>query len=308
MAEKKEHIEIVSLPEYAQADTSFVVSTLCSLGPDFFAHNEAPHRHEFYTIYWIRKGELVHTIDTVTHVVKKNTLFFLAPRQVHKMQFSDKVDGYMIAFPDAFMCMNEPMAGIQSGLFINNQFSSVITLDHEQEKEFEVIVQRMLRELGEKEAGYETAINSLLRYFLVLASRINGANIAALPEQFSSHNSSVFLHFKNLIEENYHRLKNVSDYADQLHIKPVLLNEISKQLSGLTAGEHIRNRIILEAQRYLYNTDLTAKEISYKLGFEDPHYFSRFFKKYTNQSPSEFRDAARAGAATVGIDETPSVA
>jgi len=303
MAEKRDHIEIVSLPEYAKADASFVVSTLCSLGPDFFAHNEAPHRHEFYTIYWIKRGELTHTIDTVTHVVKRNTLFFLAPRQVHKMHFSEKVDGYMIAFPDAFMCLQEAanMAGIQSSLFINNQFSSVITLDAEQEKEFEVIVQRMMREMQEQEAGYETALHSLLRYFLVLASRIKGASMAAVPEQFAAHNSSVFLHFKNLIEENYHHLKNVSDYADQLHIKPVLLNDISKQLSGITAGEHIRNRIILEAQRYLYNTDLTAKEIAYKLGFEDPHYFSRFFKKYTNQSPSEFRDAARAGAPVNGL-------
>lgn len=295
MAEKKEQIEILSLPAYAEADTSFVVSTLCSMGPGFFAHNETPHRHEFYTIYWIRKGELTHTIDTVTHVVKKNTLFFLAPRQVHKMHFSEKVDGYMIAFPDAFMCLQEAagMAGIQTGLFINNQFSSVITLDHEQEKEFEVIVQRMIRELSEKEAGYETALNSLLRYFLVLASRVKGASMAAVPEQFSAHNSSLFLHFKNLIEEEFLQLKTVSDYAARLHIKPVLLNEISKQLSGITAGEHIRNRVILEAQRYLYNTDLTAKEIAYKLGFEDPHYFSRFFKKYTHQSPSEFRDSAR---------------
>lgn len=295
MADKKDQIEILALPAYAEADTSFVVSTLCSMGPEFFAHNETPHRHEFYTIYWIRKGELTHTIDTVTHVVKKNTLFFLAPRQVHKMHFSDKVDGYMIAFPDAFMCLQEAagMAGIQQGLFINNQFSSVITLDQEQEKEFEVVVERMIRELSEKEAGYETALNSLLRYFLVLASRIKGASMAAVPEQFAAHNSSLFLHFKNLIEEEFLHLKTVSDYAARLHIKPVLLNEISKQLSGITAGEHIRNRIILEAQRYLYNTDLTAKEVAYKLGFEDPHYFSRFFKKYTHQSPSEFRESAR---------------
>ena len=100
--------------------------------------------------------------------------------------------------------------------------------------------------------------------------------------------------FKGLIEQRYMELKNVSDYAAQLHIKPVLLNEISKQLSGITAGEHIRNRVILEAQRYLFNTDLTAKEIAYKLGFEDPHYFSRFFKKYTNQTPSEFKELAKA--------------
>lgn len=297
MSDKRAHIEVVPLPRYAQTDPKFVVSGLCELGDGFFASNGVPHRHDFYTIYWIKKGQLINTIDTVTHAVKKNTLFFLAPGQVHKMEFSEKIEGYMIAFQDAFMCLKDQAAslmGINSSLFFNNQFSSVITLTTEQEKDFEMVVHMMMKEVNEQAADYETAFHGLLRYFLVLASRIKGSSMLAAPEQHASHNSSLFLQFKNLIEEKYTTLKNVSDYAGILHIKPVLLNEISKQLSGITAGEHIRNRVILEAQRYLYNTDLSAKEIAYKLGFDDPHYFSRFFKKYTNQTPSEFKDASRA--------------
>ncbi|MCF6401535.1 AraC family transcriptional regulator [Chitinophaga filiformis] len=297
MSDKRAHIEIVPLPRYAQTDPKFVVSGLCELGDGFFASNGVPHRHDFYTIYWIKKGQLTNTIDTVTHAVKKNTLFFLAPGQVHKMEFSEKIEGYMIAFQDAFMCLKDQAAslmGINSSLFFNNQFSSVITLTAEQEKDFEMVVHMMMKEVNEQAADYETAFHGLLRYFLVLASRIKGSSMLVAPEQHAGHNSSLFLQFKNLIEEKYTTLKNVSDYAGILHIKPVLLNEISKQLSGITAGEHIRNRVILEAQRYLYNTDLSAKEIAYKLGFDDPHYFSRFFKKYTNQTPSEFKDASRA--------------
>jgi len=299
MSEKREHIEIVSLPRYAQTDPKFVVSGLCELGDGFFSSNGIPHRHDFYTVYWIKKGQMINTIDTVTHAVKKNTLFFVAPGQVHKMEFSDKVEGYMIAFQDAFMCLKDQAAtlmGINSSLFFNNQFSSVITLNSEQEKDFEMVVHMLMKEVQQQAADYETAFHGLLRYFLVLASRIKGSSMLAAPEQHATHNSSLFLQFKNLIEEKYTTLKNVSDYATLLYIKPVLLNEISKQLSGITAGEHIRNRVILEAQRYLYNTDLSAKEIAYKLGFDDPHYFSRFFKKYTNQTPSEFKEASRASA------------
>ncbi|RFS22526.1 helix-turn-helix domain-containing protein [Chitinophaga silvatica] len=296
MAEKRGNIEIVTLPEYAQADPGFVVSGLCELGNSFFDQIGVPHRHDFYTIYWIKKGKLLQTIDTVTYEVKKNTLFFIAPGQVHNLQASEKIDGYMIAFRDAFMCLKDQVqvSGINSGLFFNNQFSSIIHLNDEQEKDIEAIVRLMMKELTTREPEYETALHGLLRYFLVLASRIKGENVAITADQHAAHNSSVFLKFKNLIEEKYTTLKTVSEYAELLHIKPVLLNEISKQLSGITAGEHIRNRVILEAQRYLYNTDLTAKEIAYKLGFDDPHYFSRFFKKYTNQSPSEFKDASRS--------------
>ncbi|CAL1521472.1 helix-turn-helix domain-containing protein [Chitinophaga sp. MM2321] len=295
MAEKRENIGIVSLPAYANIDPTFVVSGLCELGNTFFSQVGVPHRHDFYTIYWIKKGKLLHTIDTVIHEVKKNTLFFLAPGQVHNLQMSERVDGYMIAFQDAFMCLKDQtqISGINSGLFFNNQFSSIITPNAEQAMDIEAIVRLMQKELTMREPEYETALHGLLRYFLVLASRIKGENLAISPEQHAVHNSSIFLKFKNLIEEKYQELKTVSDYAAILHIKPVLLNEISKQLSGITAGEHIRNRVILEAQRYLYNTDLTAKEIAYKLGFDDPHYFSRFFKKYTTQSPSEFKEASR---------------
>ncbi|MGX5818459.1 helix-turn-helix domain-containing protein [Chitinophaga lutea] len=299
MADKKEKIAIVSLPEYAHQQhdkPEFSVSTICGLGPAFFERQDAPHRHDFYTIYWIKKGQLTHTIDTETYVVKKNTLFFLAPGQVHQMRFSEKVDGYMIAFHDSLMCPNDKsgLIGVRNGLFVNDRFSSVIHICNEQdEKELEWMVQRMLEETTKQAPNYETAFQNLLQYFLIIASRNAETSVSVIPEYQSKHNGKVFLNFKTLVEERFRDLKNVSDYADILHIKPVLLNEISKQLSGITAGEHIRNRVILEAQRYLYNTDLTAKEIAYKLGFEDPHYFSRFFKKYTNQSPSEFKELAR---------------
>ncbi|HVI46254.1 MAG TPA: helix-turn-helix domain-containing protein [Chitinophaga sp.] len=301
MAEKRDNIGIISLPAYAQINPTFVVSGLCELGNSFFSQIGVPHRHDFYTIYWIKKGTLLHTIDTTTHEVKKNTLFFLAPGQVHTLQMSERIEGYMIAFQDAFMCLKDQAetSGINSGLFFNSQFSSVITVDAEQSIDLEAIVRLMLKELTMREAEYEMALHGLLRYFLVLVSRIKGASIGITPEQHAAHNSSFFLKFKNLIEEKYRELKTVSDYAALLHIKPVLLNEISKQLSGITAGEHIRNRVILEAQRYLYNTDLTAKEIAYKLGFDDPHYFSRFFKKYTSQSPSEFKEASRGVSSQV---------
>lgn len=300
MASKKEHIEVVPLAEYAHvADDAneFSVSTLCSLGPVFFEHQEAPHRHDFYTIYWIKKGELTHTIDTVTHVVKPNTLFFLAPGQVHQLKSSEKIDGYMIAFHNCMMCPagSSDMDPIKNGLFVNDAFSSVIPIsDPEVEREIDWMVNRMMEEVNAQRPNYASAFRNLLQYFLIIASRHAPKPVSLTPEYQSKHNSALFMTFKGLIEQRYMELKNVSDYAAQLHIKPVLLNEISKQLSGITAGEHIRNRVILEAQRYLFNTDLTAKEIAYKLGFEDPHYFSRFFKKYTNQTPSEFKELAKA--------------
>ncbi|ATL46925.1 hypothetical protein COR50_06870 [Chitinophaga caeni] len=291
MSDKRNQIEIVKLPDYGQQEPTFIVNSLCGMGQNFFDHNKSPHRHDFYAIYWIKKGRLTHIIDTQVHEVNENTLFFVAPGQVHQLDFSEKVEGYMIAFHEGFMCLTpKTETQIESGLFFNANFSSIIQVDAEQSKPLEWIVQQMFEELNDKRSAYEEAFHGLLHYFLLLSARLREASKPLTPEQHVKHNSGVFMQFRALIEKHYIDKKNVSDYAELLHVKPVLLNEISKQLSGITAGEHIRNRVILEAQRLLFNTDMTAKEIAYSLGFEDPHYFSRFFKKYTNQTPLEFKE------------------
>lgn len=305
MSEKKSIISIVSLPQQGQHQPApYVIASLCNMDRTAFEHQQEAHRHDFYSIYWIKKGKLIHTIDTVAHEVTKNTLFFIAPGQVHKMEFRGRVNGIMMAFDDAFLCLKDEFQsiGINSELFFNEHFSSVVPLNDQQARELEGVVALMMKEAVHKQVQHSTAFHSLLRYFLVLVSRIKLGQdqLAYEPNLHTEHNGHLFLKFKTLIEKKFIELKKVSDYAVLLHIKPVLLNEICKQLSGITAGEHIRSRIILEAKRYLHNTDLTAKEIAYQLGFEDPHYFSRFFKKYTGQTPLEFKSLSRTNHRPIG--------
>ncbi len=61
-------------------------------------------------------------------------------------------------------------------------------------------------------------------------------------------------------------------------------------LLGKTAGEIIRDRVLLEAKRLLTNASLTVTEAAHNLNFQDNSYFNRFFKKYTGATPDEFRN------------------
>ena len=56
-------IATITLPEIWPGEYPFVVKGLCELGKDFFEHYAYPHRHDFYSIYWIREGKMIHTID-----------------------------------------------------------------------------------------------------------------------------------------------------------------------------------------------------------------------------------------------------
>jgi AraC-like DNA-binding protein len=67
------------------------------------------------------------------------------------------------------------------------------------------------------------------------------------------------------------------------------LSDTVKKVTGLSASEHIQKKVMNEAQRLLYYTEISIKEISYQLGYQDTKYFIRLFSKNAGFSPSEYR-------------------
>ena len=84
-------------------------------------------------------------------------------------------------------------------------------------------------------------------------------------------------------------MKLPKEYAGLLFVTPNHLNAVCKEVLGRSAGEVIRDRVILEAKRLMVNQELSISEIAYKLNFPDNSYFSKFFSKYAGVSPEKFR-------------------
>lgn len=295
MKDKQTDIATVSLPGEGPSHRPYLISSLCDFEKTYFEHGEDAHRHDFYAIFWIKQGKIIHTVDEHSDQIKGNALFLLAPGQVHKLVFADRAEGWLIAFSDTFLCLKDQAKyeDINCALFFNPQFNSVIGVKEEQAQILEQIIRLMVFESESSGDQRGEGFFNLLKYFLVLLSRISDKHLPSQTIHTGTYRQSVFLKFRQLIEQHYASKNKVADYAVQLHIGPVQLNGISKQVSGITAGAHIRNRLLMEAKRYLHHTDFSSKEIAYKLGFEDPHYFSRFFKKYAGQSPQEFKFMSR---------------
>ena len=95
--------------------------------------------------------------------------------------------------------------------------------------------------------------------------------------------------FKNRVNTDYKTEHSTSYYAEKLNITPDHLNRTIKSTIGKTAKEYIQSRIITEAKRLLYFSELSTKEIGFELGFNEPANFSAFFKKATSFSPSTFQ-------------------
>src|SRR5690606_3884741 len=102
--------------------------------------------------------------------------------------------------------------------------------------------------------------------------------------------NSLYKKFKQLVDQYALKEVKVSDYAKRLFVSAGHLNDVIKEITGKNAKTIINEQRILEAKRLLFWTNTPIREVAYKTGFEDPAYFTRFFKKYTGILPTDFRN------------------
>ena len=247
-----------------------------------------PHKHTFYHLVLFTKGGGTHAIDFKTFDVTPFQIYFMIPGQVHSWNFEGDVDGYLIHFSlsffESFLLKNEYLEQFPffSGAIDEAVIQIVPSLQQKITGLFEDII------VESETAGMMGAdlIRSLLLQIFILLSRTYIKNKEKQP---SPYNYTVLKTFQKLIEKNFTTLKLPKDYAELLYITPNHLNALSNDLLGISAGEVIRNRILLEAKRLLINLNMTVAEIAYQLNFNDNSYFTKFFKKYAGLTPEEFR-------------------
>ncbi|MBV5348680.1 helix-turn-helix domain-containing protein, partial [bacterium] len=246
-------------------------------------HNLMPHLHDFYSIFWVESGEAIHATEFVEYSLKADTILFVPPGLKHRMYIDKSVSGTYILFNEDFIQYNRknhvPLKEYR--LFNNSDFKSLITVAPGKREKLNNITGLIFDELQNSDDYSQDIVLNLLHLFLLESRRIFDQQNQAPKEAPDTTPDTTIIKFKQLIEENFTKEKNVSPYAEMLNMNPSCLNELTKRTTGITAGELIRNRVIDETKKLLYSSKMSGKEIAYELGFDDPAYFSRFFKKYT---------------------------
>jgi len=144
----------------------------------------------------------------------------------------------------------------------------------------------MLIEVVEsKEQNLDVIRLKLLELFITVDRSCASKKGKNVPQQ----KLTLLRSFQSLIDRHFRAIKLPKEYADLLYVTPNHLNALCQDLVGKTAGDLIRDRVLLEAKRLLTNADMTVTEIAYDLNFGDNSYFNRFFKKNVGVTPDEFR-------------------
>jgi AraC-like DNA-binding protein len=152
-------------------------------------------------------------------------------------------------------------------------------------------MQQMLQEYVQEQGWQKSMLQSYLHIFLLYLSRLYDRQFPTGP---TLNNGRLLVkRMKELLETEYARLHQVSDYARLLNVSPGHLNDTIKDHTGQSAITLIHDRILLEAKRALFHADVSVKEIGGQLGFDDAAYFNRFFKRVAGETPLQFRNAIR---------------
>ncbi len=247
-------------------------------------HLKMPHRHYFFTFILVTGGSGSHDIDFTNYALQPNRLFLIAPGQVHAWNELNHVTGFVLLFTDNFVALSKGRKLLANWpLFRAGQMCYVDIASDDLAKWVEQF-ETMEAEIKISDDYTRDAIFYSIGNLLVRASR----QYEVVNSGYSSSQDLLF-QFQELIEQNFTTLKTPKEYAIRLHITPNYLNSFCKKHSGRSAGELIRQRIILEAKRWLAHTQLPVAQVAYQLNFEDNSYFGRFFKKYTKTTPDQFR-------------------
>ncbi len=128
----------------------------------------------------------------------------------------------------------------------------------------------------------------LVKLFLIEIQRI-GQRGTGTPLCINNAANRLFIRFRQTLENHYRQMHTVKEYANHLNVSVKTLTNSVGASSCSTPLKIINDRIILEAKRQLCYTDLNIKEIAFRLGFDDPSYFVKLFKRQTGILPAEFR-------------------
>ena len=253
---------------------------------------EKPHRHEWQEIIYVIKGQGRQKIDNETIELRENHFYLIAQGQVHDFLVGRNLEGYLIRFSNEIL-PTVPGSGISSNismLFSNLWNINSIEIADKDISQYERILHSI--EYEYLNSSRFADISETLRYiFLSLMIKLIG-DVQSQIKISSPENDSdkrLLMSFLILVNDNYSDEHDLEFYVTKLNVDLRKLRRLTKKYTGQTPKRHLVNRSMDEAKRMLQYSGMNFKEISIKLGYSDPSYFSKHFKTQFKLSPKQYR-------------------
>lgn len=253
-----------------------------------------PHITETITSVVCIEGSVKVEIDEKCLVMPKSSIMVLAPGHLlRSYEPSSDFKGFAI---NATLNYIEQMLPIMSRIIVcYKAFESnpILTLQPEDLQQIILYREILHNKLISSDSQYKQwIINSICQaitteiftfYFKELEHKENVPNIK------HTRSEEIFYKFITLVEDNYKKVRSISEYASKLCVSNKYLSALVSDVSGRTASSWIDSYVILEAKRLLSSSDMTVLQISEELSFPNQSFFGKYFKHHTGLSPLQYK-------------------
>ncbi|MGU3524302.1 helix-turn-helix domain-containing protein [Enterobacteriaceae bacterium C23F] len=243
------------------------------------------HQHaELVQLLYLHKGQAEIEIEGEREVIKEASLQVVPSLCVHGFRFSPGTQGYVLSLALPLLSQFESQFGRQ--LAVLNQ-PRCISVKHSR-PHIHSLFSTLLEEYQRDNDARELMLHAMLSALLVWLNR--QCQGASPTEDRAERRRKVMQQFARHIESHYREHLAVSEYAREVGISVTQLNYLCREFHNCNALNVLHHRLMLEAKRSLQYTSLSISQLSDYLGFSDPTYFSRFFRRYVGMSPKIFRE------------------
>lgn len=237
---------------------------------------DSAHRDDYYLFAILLDGEAKVMVDFRDLTLHGGEGIILTPGQVHRPLSGEEIPEVW----SLFISSDNISPTLQDKIERYSLATKPLQINSESLKEISSLFGILRRHISDSDVARSTAAA-----ITALFCRSISYDTGATTDRYVS----VTLRFKRLVENMYVAEKRPSEYASCLNISRVYLNEAVKATTGMSIGKYIRNHTVVNAKRLLAHTSLNISEIAMSLGYDDPAYFQRLFRKETGTTPSEFR-------------------
>lgn len=246
-----------------------------------------PHRHVgLFQMLYLCGGDAEVQLDDKHHHMASGEVLIVPPMCIHGFRFSEDAVGHVITL--AYPLIDQLRLQAEGGLVVLTAPGIVPLGADNESRAIAASFDSLADEYATVRSHRSLHLQFLLGSILIRLARHASSYSLQLGKE-SSKAGRHFDKFSELVEEHYRQQYGVAHYSDLLGITAAHLNAVCRQIASRSALEHIHDRILLEAKRNLVYTSMSISVIGYAVGFADPAYFTRFFKRQVGVSPKTFR-------------------
>lgn len=249
----------------------------------------SPHLHSgLYQLVFVLSGTVRISLDDQRYEGNAPVVAVVPPGVVHAFHFGPDTEGYVLTLNTRWPSEGDmEMADAYRVLFSEHKILPLIDSALDTPR-IDTVLRELMNEFRQPDGPRSPVTGWLARAVIWRLTRwvelTAGNESEVQPMQHDA-----YARFRLLVEEHFTEHWAVARYAGMLGLTAERLNRVCRQQAGVSAFEIIQDRVLREACRRLIYIVVPVSQLAYELGFADPGYFCRFFKRRTGMSPNQYR-------------------